>query len=136
MAEMRRPLPRFPEPDTQPFWEATKDHELRYQVCDDCGGIVFHPRRHCTHCLSLNLSWRTSAGKGAVYSYSVVRQTYHPAFKALVPYIVAWVDLDEGFRMMSNVVGIEPDAVRAGLRVRVSWQDQGELALPLFEPDR
>lgn len=134
MAEMRRPLPRFPEPDTQPFWEATKDHELRYQVCDDCHGIVFHPRRHCTHCLSLNLSWRTSAGEGSIYTYSVVRQTYHPAFKALLPYIVAWVDLDEGFRMMSSIVGCEPSDVRVGQRVRVEWEDHEELALPLFTP--
>ena len=134
MAEIRRPLPRFPEPDTQPFWEATKSHELRYQVCDDCGGLVFHPRRHCTHCLSLNLSWRASAGEGSIYTYSVVRQTYHPAFKALLPYIVAWIDLDEGFRMMSNVVGIEPEAVRVGQRVHVQWEDSGEVALPLFTP--
>jgi len=134
MAEMRRPLPRFPEPDTQPFWEATKYHELRYQVCDDCHGIVFHPRRHCTHCLSLHLSWRTSAGEGSIYTYSVVRQTYHPAFKALLPYIVAWVDLDEGFRMMSNIIGVPPEDVRVGQRVRVEWEEHGELALPLFTP--
>ena len=134
MAKIERPLPRFPEPDTQPFWETTKAHDLRYQVCDDCGGVVFYPRRHCTHCLSLNLSWRTSAGEGTIYTYSVVRQTYHPAFKALLPYVVAWVDMDEGFRIMSNIVGCEPSDVRIGQRVRVEWEEHGELALPLFTP--
>lgn len=134
MGDIRRPLPHFPEPDTQPFWEATKNHELRYQVCDDCGGVVFHPRRHCTHCLSLNLSWRTSAGEGTIYTYSVVRQTYHPAFKALLPYVVAWVDLDEGFRMLSNVVGIASEAISVGQRVRVEWEEHGEVALPVFTP--
>lgn len=132
----RTPLPHFPEPDTQPFWEATKNHQLRYQLCDDCSGIVFHPRRHCTHCLSLNLSWKTSRGEGAIYTYSIVRSTYHPAFRSRVPYVVAWIDLDEGFRMLSNVVGIDDPAadVRVGQRVRVDWEDHGDVSLPRFTP--
>ena len=131
---MDLPIPKFPEPDTEPFWEATKDHELKYQVCDDCGGVVWHPRRHCTHCTSLNLSWKTSKGEGTVYTYSVVRQNYHPAFRERIPYIVAWVDLDEGFRMLTNVVDVDPEQVSIGQRVRVRWLDQEGLALPAFTP--
>ncbi len=134
MARMERPLPRFPEPDTQPFWEAAQRHELRYQVCEDCGGIVFSPRRHCTHCLSLNLGWRASMGDGLIYTFSIVRQTYHPAFRELVPYIVAWIDLDDGFRMLSNIIGVPSEDVRIGQRVRVEWEEHGDLALPLFTP--
>ena len=135
MAKGDRPLPAFPEPDTQEFWEATKRHELRYQVCDDCAGIVFYPRRHCTHCLSQKLSWRTSEGEGTIYTYSVVRQNYHPAFRERVPYVIAWIDLDEGFRMLSNVVGLD-DATdaRIGQRVRVAWEDHDEVSLPAFTP--
>ena len=129
-----RPLPSLAEPDTRPFWEATKTHELRYQLCDDCGGIVFHPRRHCTHCLSLNLSWKTSKGVGTIYTFSIVRQSYHPAFRASVPYVIAWIDLDEGFRMLSNVVGVDAAAVRVGQRVRVEWEDHDAVSLPLFHP--
>ncbi len=138
MAEPKKnmglPLPRFPEPDTEPFWEATKDHELKYQVCDDCGGVVWHPRRHCTHCTSLSLSWKTSKGEGTVYTYSIVRQNYYPAFREEIPYVIAWIDLDEGFRMLSNVVGVDAESVSCGQRVKVSWDDQEGLSLPMFTP--
>ena len=135
MAIGDQPLPRFPEPDTQPFWEATKDHELRYQTCDDCGGVVFFPRRHCTHCLSNSLSWKTSKGEGVVYTYSIIRQNYHPAFRERVPYVIAWIDLDEGFRLLTNVVGFDdPSQIEVGQRVVVEWQDHDEVSLPLFRP--
>ena len=127
-----RPLPTLLEPDTQPFWEATKNHELRYQVCDDCNKIVFYPRRHCPHCMGLNLSWKTSQGEGSVYTYTVIRQIAHPAFRERAPYIIAWIDLDEGFRMLSTIVG---DEITIGQRVRVTWDDQeNDISLPLFSP--
>ena len=136
MAEANRPLPGLNELDTQPFWQATKDHELRYQQCDDCDTVVFYPRRHCTGCLGSSLTWKTSAGKGTVYTFSVVRQSYHPFFRPLVPYAVAWIDLDEGPRLMSNVVGVEDPSsdLKVGQRVAVTWEDHDELAIPLFEP--
>lgn len=136
MADAGRPQPSFPEPDTEPFWEATKRHELRYQVCDDCGGIVFFPRRHCPHCMSMDLSWQTSAGEGAVYTYTVIRQIGLPAFRERVPYAVAWIDMDEGFRMISNIVGVDdPASISIGQRVRVTWEDQPDgISLPLFTP--
>ncbi len=136
MAEAKRPLPRLHELDTQAFWRATKDHELRYQQCDDCDTVVFYPRRHCTGCLGNSLTWKTSAGQGTVYTYSIVRQSYHPFFRGLVPYAVAWIDLDEGPRLLSNLVGIENtlDDLKIGQRVRVTWEDHEELAIPLFEP--
>ena len=136
MAEAKRPLPRLHELDTQAFWRATKDHELRYQQCDDCDTVVFYPRRHCTGCLGNSLTWKTSSGQGTVYTYSIVRQSYHPFFRGLVPYAVAWIDLDEGPRLLSNLVGIENtlDDLKIGQRVRVTWEDHEELAIPLFEP--
>jgi len=137
MAGVQRPQPHFPEPDTEPFWEGTKQHELRYQVCDDCAGLVFYPRRHCPHCMGFNLSWRTSKGEGTVYTFTVIRQIGHPAFRAMAPYAVALIDLDEGFRMTSNIVGVDDPAtdVRIGQRVRVTWEDQEDgISLPLFEP--
>ena len=127
-----RPLPTLLEPDTQPFWEATKNHELRYQVCDDCNKIVFYPRRHCPHCMGLNLSWKTSQGEGSVYTYTVIRQIAHPAFRERAPYIIAWIDLDEGFRMLSTVVG---DEITIGQRVRVTGDGQeNDISLPLVAP--
>jgi uncharacterized OB-fold protein len=77
---MDRPQPRVPEPDTEPFWEATKKHELTYQQCDACSTVVFFPRSHCTKCGGRALTWKTSKGEGTVYTFSVVRLNRHPAF--------------------------------------------------------
>jgi uncharacterized OB-fold protein len=134
--EPTRPLPSLQELDTAPFWEATKQRELRFQQCADCEAIVFYPRAHCTGCLGRNLSWRTSKGEGQIYTFSVVRQSYHPFFRKRVPYAVAWIDIDEGPRLLSNVVGVEdPGAeLQVGQRVRVEWEAHEELAIPLFRP--
>jgi uncharacterized protein len=126
-----RPLPRFPQSDTEPFWDAAREKRLMYQVCRRCGGIVFYPRGHCTHCTSLDLEWRQSAGRGAIYTYTVIRQHGHPYFKARAPYVVAFVDLDEGFRMLAEVTA-SPEAVAVGARVALEWDDAGERAVPVF----
>jgi uncharacterized OB-fold protein len=131
MTDERRPLPPLGDPDTRAFWEATRQGRLVYQVCDRCGRIVFHPRLHCPHCGSLELKTRESAGRGTVYSYTVIRQHGHPFFGTRLPYVVALIDVDEGFRMLSEVVA-EPDAVRVGQRVRLDWEDQGQIRIPLF----
>lgn len=133
-----RPQPRFPEPDTQPFWDATKNHELTYQTCDKCQTVIFYPRRHCTACGSLETTRKVSKGEGTVYTYSVIMQSRHPAFAELGPYALAYVDLDEGFRMMTNVVGVQDPVndIQCGMRVKLRWEDQGEgeISLPMFEP--
>src|SRR5260221_207966 len=68
-----RPLPLFPEPDTEPFWAATADHRLTYQVCTHCGQVVFHPRRHCTGCTEGEPEWRGSARPGPGDTFTGVR---------------------------------------------------------------
>ena len=134
----KRPQPRFPEPNSGPFWEGVKAHELRYPSCDACGAIVFYPRLHCPACLSTALSWNVSNGEGTVYTFSVVRQNRMPAFIELGAYSVAYIDLDEGFRMMSSVVGVDdPTAdIHIGQRVKVEFeeQDEGEYPIPVFRP--
>ena len=134
----QRPLPRFPEPDTEPFWEATKRHELVYQVCSSSGDVIFYPRKYCLFCGEDDIVWRTSKGEGEVYTFSVVMQSRHPAFADLGPYAVAYVDLDEGFRIMTNIVGVDNpiEDIKCGMLVKVRWEDQGEgeVSLPMFEP--
>lgn len=134
----KRPQPRFPEPDTQPFWEATKRHELTYQTCNACKTVIFYPRRHCTSCGSTETTWNVSKGQGTVYTYSVVVQSRHPAFAELGPYAIGYIDLDEGFRIMSNIVGVHDPFkdIQCGMRVKVRWEDQGtgDISLPMFEP--
>ena len=131
-----RPLPRFPEPDTEAFWNATKEHKLTYQVCGK-GHVVFFARAHCPNCGSRDMTVKESKGEGTVYSHSVVRLNRHPAFAALGPYAVAYVDLDEGFRILTNLVGLaDPvNEAKIGARVKVQWEDQeGGLSLPMFAP--
>ena len=136
MTDAQRPLPSLDDPDSRPFWEATKNHEIRYQVCDECSGVVFYPRSRCTHCLSLKLSWHISRGEGTIYTFSVIRQSRHPAFKDKAPYAVAMVDLDEGVRLLTNIVGVDDPSkeVHIGQRVVVAWEDHDELSVPLFRP--
>lgn len=133
-----RPQPQFPEPDTEPFWEATKDRELKYQTCNQCNNVIFYPRGHCPSCGFNGTTWNVSKGEGSVYTFSVVMQSRHPAFKDLGPYAVAYVDLDEGFRIMTNIVGVDEPikSIQCGMRVKLIWKDQGEgkIALPMFEP--
>ena len=130
-----RPLPLFPEPDTEPFWVATAGHRLTYQVCTGCGQVVFYPRRHCTGCTSGELERRDSAGRSTVYSFTVIRQNGHPFFRARLPYVVGLIDLDEGFRMVAEIEAA-PEQVHVNQRVAVSWEDHASLSVPLFRPDR
>ncbi len=134
--EATRPLPSLNEPDTQPFWEATRNRQLRYQKCSDCGTVVFHPRRHCTGCTTGTLSWHTASGKGTLYTFSVVRQSYHPFFRQKVPYAIAWVDLDEGPRLLTNITGVtDPSTeLECGQRVQLEWEEHESLNIPLFRP--
>ena len=98
--------------------------------------MVFFPRRHCPGCGSGNLAWQTASGGGTIYSFSVIRQSYHPFFRGQVPYAVALVDLDEGPRFLTNVVGVaDPLAdVHIGQRVEIEWEEHADLCVPLVKP--
>lgn len=131
-----RPQPRFPEPNTESYWNAVKEGRLTYQQCADCSEVVFTPRILCTSCGSSNLTWKDSKGEGKVYTYTVVRQNRNPSFAPLGAYVLAWIDLDEGFRMLSNVVGVADPTkdVKCDARVKVDFekQDTGEYPIPVF----
>lgn len=134
-----RPQPHFPEPDTQHYWEGVKAGEIRYQTCDDCSGRVnFYPTRHCQGCGGNNLRWHVSRGEGAVYTFSVIRQNRLPGFAEMGAYVLAFVDLDEGPRLLTNVVGVANPltGVHVGQRVKVEFeqQDSGEYPIPVFRP--
>ena len=133
-ARIPKPKPRI-LPETRVFWEAARRHELVIQQCADCGQRMHFPRFLCHRCLSENLTYVPSSGRGTVYSFTVVRQAAHPAFEAEVPYVYALIELEEGVRMMSNLINISPEEVRIGQPVRVVFTDIGDdTALPCFEP--
>ena len=126
------PLPR-PTALSAPHWEGARRGELLAQRCRDCGAWVFPPRPACTRCLGGGLEWRRSGGRGAVYSYTVVHRPQQPSFAA--PYVCAIVELDEGWHMLTALVGLEPAEARVGLRVEVAFRPAGEdIALPYFRP--
>ena len=131
-----RPLPDLRELDTVEFWRGTKAGEFRYQQCDNCATIIWYPRGHCTGCTDSALQWQVSKGHGTVYSFSIVRQSYHPFFRNQVPYAVVLIDLDEGPRFLTNMVGIsDPGAdISIGQRVEVQWEEHDSVNVPLVKP--
>ncbi len=134
MAEIVRPIPEI-TPELRPFFEASKNGQLVVQKCNGCGALRFPPRRLCANCLSRESSWTPVSGEGEVYSFIIMHRVYHPAFATQVPYAVATIKLKEGVRMLSNVIGIDPHAIRCGMPVRVCFEKlNDEVNLPMFRP--
>ena len=103
--------------------------------CEACGEFHFYPRPVCPHCASARISWAEASGRGEVYSHSTVHRAPSPAFKDDVPYVIAIVKTDEGPHLLSRIVGIVPENVKIGIRIRVKMHIKGESALPVFEPE-
>ena len=127
---MAKPGPR-PTPTEQPFYDACAAGKLLLQRCQSCGHVRFYPRTHCDACQSDQLVWENASGAGTIASYTVVRRGVSADFEA--PYVIALIDLAEGPRMMSQVVGTGPDALAVGLSVRVDFAAWSEdITLPVF----
>ena len=129
---------QLPQPisnaDSQPYWAAASERRLVIRECKACGKVHFMPRHLCPHCWSDQLEWIDAKGQGEVHSFSIIRRASDPAFASQVPYVVALIELDEGVRMMSNIVGEDALAVNIGDRVQVTFEDRGEGALiPQFQ---
>jgi uncharacterized OB-fold protein len=120
---------------SQPFWEATKEQKFLIQRCDACDANIFYPREVCPKCLSSDsLSWRESKGSGTIYAASVQEKPANPLMADRVPYVVAIVELDEGIRLMSNVINCEPYDASVGKPVRLTWEPLSDgRHLPQFE---
>lgn len=116
------------------YWEGTRAGELRVQVCGDCGTPRFPPSSVCPRCLSDDASWQATSGRGRVWSWTRMHQRYLPAFDELMPYLVLYVDLDEGPRMVCGFVGSE-DELEIDLPVEVVFEPLGdERVVPMFRP--
>ncbi len=132
----KKPVP-VPSPESRPFWEAAKEHRLLIPRCKACEKFWFPPSRLCPHCLSADTAWETVSGHAKIFSFVVFHRVYHPAFAGEVPYVVAIVELDEGPRMLTNIVGIAPDQVSCNMPVQVAFDDvSDEVAIPKFTPSR
>lgn len=125
------------DPGTRPFWDAARAHRLTIPRCKDCGEYHFYPRELCPHCHSDALEWCDVSGGGEIYTFTVARKPAGPVFAADVPYVIAMIRLDEGPRMLTNIVTGDVERVAIGDRVSVRFEDvTPELTLPKFTLDK
>ena len=134
MADYQKPLPHI-SLEALPFWEGAKRHELLIQKCRNCGNFFFYPRSICPHCLSYEVDWVKVSGLGKIYSFTISYRYPSPGFKQEVPYNVAIVELDEGVRLMTNIVECRDEDLKIGLPVEVIFEDvTPDISLPKFKP--
>lgn len=136
MTEYTKPLPTV-SPESQVFWDRCREHQLWLKHCDECDRTHFYPRDICPHCGARTSTWRQASGRAALYTFSVVYRAAMPAFRDDVPFVTAIVELEEGPRMATNLVGIEPDpkVIKVGMPLVVTFDDvTPEVTLPKFRP--
>ncbi|MGZ8268377.1 MAG: Zn-ribbon domain-containing OB-fold protein [Burkholderiales bacterium] len=130
--EYKKPLPTLTE-ENRPFWEGAREGRLVMQKCGACGHIRYPISHVCPDCLSYEFEWTPLSGRGEVFSYVVFYQLYNKAFADDIPYNVAQIQLDEGPRMMSNIVGADNDAVKVGDKVEAAFEKAtDEITIPKF----
>ena len=129
-----KPLPAIDQ-ESRPFWQAAHEHKLAVMRCRDCRRHFFYPRLFCPHCHSAAVEWTTASGRGTIYTFTVARRPAGPAFKADVPYVVALVELEEGPRLMTNIVTSDIAGVRIGQTVAAVFDDvTDDVTLVKFAP--
>lgn len=134
MAEADKIIPQVTD-ELRPFFEGARNGRLVVQKCDACGKLRFPPAVVCAECMSRNLSWVAVSGRGTVYSYTIMHRAYHPAFAGKLPYALVVVELEEGGKITSNVVGIDPHRLKCGMPVEVTFENiTDEVVLPKFKP--
>ena len=137
MTDYLKPLPKS-DPVTAPFWESLRRGKVKVQCCGDCKSFAFYPRALCPACGSRNLAWTPVSGKGHIYSLTIVARGRGPGtFKNDSPYVVALVELDEGCRMMTNIVDVAANSedLKIGMAVEIVYDCVTEdVTLPKFRP--
>ena len=134
---MLRPVAPVANFETQEFWDGCARGQLLLQKCGGCGAYRHPPAPICPECLSPQYEWVEASGRATVYTFIVVRETRARGWEQLVPYVTAVVTLDEGPRMLTNIVDIAPEDVKIDMPVEVIFAEaEGETKLPLFRPVR
>jgi uncharacterized OB-fold protein len=124
-------------PEVKAFWDATAEGRLLLPRCEDCQTVFWYPRPYCPACASLRIAWFEASGRGSIYSFTVNRrgQADLSAYREAGVYVLAYVELEEGVRVMTNIVDCDPDSVKIGQPVEVVFHDTGQgTALPRFRP--
>jgi len=130
----QKPLPAISSL-SQPYWDGLRNRELKLPKCDECAMVWYPPAPLCPSCWSRKFTWTRLSGRGRVSSWVVFHQSYFRGFEAEVPYNVAEVELDEGPRLLTNLVGVSNDAIRAQMPVEIVFEDvTQEVTLAKFKP--
>jgi uncharacterized OB-fold protein len=125
----------IPTDETAEFWLGCSRRQLRIQRCNDCHQFQFPPQNFCRHCSGAKLAWTAASGRGKVLSRTIVHWSPNPAYAAESPYSLALIQLEEGPRMLSNLIGCPPDPIQIGMPVKVDFEQCGpEIMLPKFRP--
>jgi uncharacterized OB-fold protein len=120
--------------ETRPFWDATAQGRFLLRRCNGCGFVIWYPRGLCPDCGSVDTEWFEASGRGMIYTFSITRRG-QGRWRDASPYVLAYVELEEGPRVMTNIVAADPDSLRIGQPVEVTWDDTGEgTALYRFRP--
>jgi uncharacterized OB-fold protein len=129
-----KPLPR-PTPETLPYWEGARAGELRIQRCLDCQEFYFYPRPFCPRCFSDRVEWVRVSGRARLHSY-VINHRPAPGFEEQAPYAIAVVELEEGVKLMSNIVGVEntPENLVLDMPLEVAFEEREGMCIPVFKP--
>ena len=132
MPELSKPIPAV-TPDMREFFAAAREGRLMVQKCDDCGQLRFPAYEICSKCDSTHARWVAVSGRGRVFSFNIMHQVYHPAFAAEVPYAVVVVELEEGCKITSNLLGVKPHDIKCGMPVEVVFEKlSDEVTVPKF----
>jgi uncharacterized OB-fold protein len=129
-----KPLPR-PTPETLPYWEGARAGELRIQRCLDCQEFYFYPRPFCPRCFKDRVEWVRVSGRARLHSY-VINHRPAPGFEEQAPYAIAVVELEEGVKLMSNIVGVEntPENLVLDMPLEVAFEEREGMCIPVFRP--
>ena len=136
MTQYTKPIP-IPQPESDRYWEGNRRGELWLRRCVDCDRAYFYPRDICPHCFSRNTNWFRSSGEGTLYAFSIPHRAPQPGFIKDLPYIVALVELEDGIRFPTNIIGVEPDPgnLKVGMRLKVVFEKlSDDITLPKFTP--
>ena len=137
--EPDRPLPQPITPEARPYWDGLKAGKLMIPRCSDCRHAFFYPRVICPRCASRNIEWFQASGRGKLHTFGIAHQSFHRAMKVPPPFVLAMVELEEGPRLMTNLVEVEasPRAIHCDMPVEVVFTPvTPEVTVPLFRPAR
>lgn len=135
--DLDRPLPQPITPEARPYWDGLREGRLMLPRCEACGHVFFYPRVLCPRCASRAITWVQASGRGRLHAFGIGHQSFNRAYTVRPPYVLAMIELEEGPRMLSNLINVEPDpqAVTCDMPVEVVFETlTDDVTLPLFQP--